>query len=96
MKNTDKITIKVEGKEWETAIDNAFKKKVKEVKVDGFRQGTVPKNIYLEKFGRESLYMDAVNSVMDVAYSKALKDSKVEPVIEPQIDITEINEIRER
>lgn len=91
-KNKDVVTIEISGKDWEKALDKAFKKKVKEVKVDGFRKGSVPKNIYIEKFGIESLYMDAANDVVQDAYTKALQDSKVEPVIEPAIDVKEINE----
>lgn len=90
-KNIEKVTIKIEGEEWQKALDKAFKKHVKEVKVDGFRKGAVPKNIYLEKFGIESLYMDAVDNCINDAYSKALKDSKIEPVIEPKIDIPAID-----
>lgn len=91
-KNKDIVTIEIAGKDWEKALDKTFKKKVKEVKVDGFRKGSVPKNIYIEKFGIESLYMDAANDVVQDAYTKALEDSKVEPVIEPTIDVKEINE----
>ncbi len=90
-KNIEKITIKVEGEEWQKALDKAFKKRVKEVKVDGFRKGSVPKNIYLEKFGIESLYMDAVDNCVNDAYSKALKDSKITPIIEPNVDIPAID-----
>ena len=90
-KNEEKITIKIEGEEWQKALDKAFKKKVKEVKVDGFRKGSVPKNIYLEKFGLESLYMEAVDCCLNDAYKKALDKSKVEPVVEPKIDIPAID-----
>ena len=90
-KNEEKITIKIEGEEWQKALDKAFKKKVKEVKVDGFRKGSVPKNIYLEKFGLESLYMEAVDNCLNDAYKKALDKSKVEPVVEPKIDIPAID-----
>ena len=45
-KNKDVVTIEIAGRDWEKALDKAFKKKVKEVKVDGFRKGSVPKNIY--------------------------------------------------
>ena len=56
-KNVHEITIKIEGKEWEEILDKAFKKKNKEVKVDGFRKGCAPKDVYIKKFGIESLYM---------------------------------------
>lgn len=92
MKNVKEITIKIEGETWEKALDKAYKKKNKEVKIEGFRKGTAPKNIFIKKFGIESLYMDAVDFVMDEAYKKALDEAKITPVIEPKLDITKINE----
>ncbi len=92
MKNTEKITIKIEGKEWEEALEKSFKKNVKEKKVDGFRKGTVPKDIYLQKFGIESLYMEAIDFVTDEAYKRALDKKTIEPQIQPSMDIPEIDE----
>ena len=92
MKNVKEIEIKIEGKTWENALDKAYKKKNKEVKIEGFRKGTAPKNIFIKKFGIEALYMDAVDYAMDEAYQKALDEAKVTPVIEPKLDITSINE----
>lgn len=93
MKNVKEIEIKIEGETWENALDKAYKKKNKEVKVEGFRKGTAPKNIFIKKFGIESLYMDAVDFVMDEAYKKALDEAKITPVIEPKLDITSISEL---
>ena len=92
MKNVKEIEIKIEGETWENALDKAYKKKNKEVKVEGFRKGTAPKNIFIKKFGIEALYMDAVDFVMDEAYQKALDEAKITPVIEPKLDITSISE----
>ena len=90
-KNTEKITIKIEGEEWQKALDKTFKKKQKDVKIDGFRKGAVPKEVYYEKVGIESLYMDSLNDVADNAFRKALKEAKVKPIIEPGIDVTDVN-----
>lgn len=90
-KNTDKITIKIEGENWEKALDKVFNKKRKEVKIDGFRKGCVPKDVYYEKVGIESLYMDAINEVIETAYQDALNESEIKPVIEPNIDVTDIS-----
>lgn len=92
MKNKHEIEIKIEGEIWEKALDKAYKKKNKEVKIEGFRKGTAPKNIFINKMGIESLYMDAVDFAMEDAYKKALEDTKVTPVIEPNVDIKTINE----
>ena len=92
MKNTKEITITVGGEDWQKALDKAYKKRVKEVNIDGFRKGAAPKEIYIKNFGLESLFMDAVDFVMDDAYAKALEEAKTLPVVEPKLDVKEINE----
>ena len=92
MKNVKEITITIEGEAWQKALDKSFKKKNKEVTIDGFRKGAAPKEIYIKNFGLESLFMDAVDFVMDEAYTKALEDAKVVPVIEPKLEISAIDE----
>ena len=90
-KNVHEIEIKLNN-EWEKCLDDAFKKKVKEVKVDGFRKGSCPKDIYIKKFGIESLYMDAVDEAVSIGYKKVLEENKLNPIIEPKVDIKNINE----
>lgn len=92
MKNVKEIETKIEGAEWETCLDKAFKKKNKEIKVDGFRKGACPKDVYVKKFGIESLYMDAIDAAVEIAYEKCMKDNKLVPVIEPKLDVKTIDE----
>ena len=91
MKNVKEVKISIEGKEWESALDKAFEKKKKEVKVDGFRKGAVPKAVYLKKVGIESLFMDASDIAIEQAYKKALDESDVIPVVEPGVSIDAID-----
>ena len=90
-KNTEKITIEIKGEEWEKALDKSFKKNVKKTQVDGFRKGCVPKNIYIEKFGIESLYQDAYESVVDDAFKSAQDKTEVKAEIQPTVDIKKID-----
>ena len=83
-------TVKFNKKEFDNAIDKAFEKKQKDIKLDGFRKGKVPKDVYFKKNGKESLYMDALNVLLPEAYDKALKDYK--PIIDPKVDIKSIDE----
>ena len=92
MKNVHEIEIKVEGKEWEDAITKSFNKNVQNIKVDGFRKGKVPRNIFEKKFGKESLYNDAIDFVLQEKYATVIKDSKLIPIIQPTIDIKEIDD----
>lgn len=82
---------KIEGKEWEKCIDVAFNKKRKELKVDGFRKGQCPKDVYIKKYGVESLYMDAVDEALKTIYDALLKDPEtIKPVCAPSVNIKNI------
>lgn len=91
MKNRNVITKKIEGKVWEEALNKSFEKNVKKVKIDGFREGKCPRNVFEKKYGVESLYNDAVDIVLPSVYSEMLKESKLIPVVQPSIDIKEID-----
>lgn len=91
-KNVNVKEIVIKGKEWEDILDKTFKKVSKKVKIDGFRPGAVPKNIFIKKMGIESLYKDALDEVVDVAYKKALEETKITPVCEPSLNVKSINE----
>ena len=90
-KNYHNIEIKVEGKEWTDAIDKAFKDRVKKVEVDGFRKGKCPKNIYDKKFGQDYL-LDAADLVIQDAYTKALKENDLVPVVQPEPNLKSLDE----
>ena len=92
MKNVHEIEIKLEGEKWTKCLDNAFKKVNKDVKIDGFRKGSAPKNVYLKNFGVESLYNEAVNEAINVAYKELLDNNELVPVVEPQVDVTGISD----
>ena len=93
MKNVKELEYIIKDKEWEKLLDESFKKNVKNAKIDGFRKGHVTKDMYIKKFGIESLYRDAMDLGLDVAFKKVMTDNKdLVPVIEPSVDIKEIDE----
>lgn len=94
-KNTNKkeLKIKIEGKEWTDAVDKTFAEKVKTVTVDGFRKGKCPRNIFEKKYGKESLYMDACEKLVGVAYERVMNQNKdLIPAVQPSVDIKSIDE----
>lgn len=87
------FTIEVKGKDWEEALDKAFQKAVKNVRIDGFRKGKAPKEIFLKKYGKESLYLDAADIVLPDAYSKMLEEHKDEELVaQPDITLKSIDD----
>ena len=87
------ITIKIEGKEWEEAMDKAFQKANKKAKIDGFRPGKAPKDIFIKKYGKESLMMDAADLSINDAYLKMLEENKdLEIVAQPELKLKSLDE----
>ena len=89
------IEIVIEGKDWEEALDKAFKKANKNAKIDGFRPGKAPKDVFIKKYGKESLYMDAADTAADMAYQKLLNEQAEdvkELVARPDIALTNIDD----
>ena len=90
--NIHEVVVKIEGDDWKKALDTAFAKKQKTVKVDGFRAGKVPRDVYEKKFGKESLFLDAADASVQQAYMKAMIDSNLIPVAQPSVDLKSLDE----
>ena len=94
MSNKHEIIKEISGKIWEEALTKSFNENVKDAKIDGFRKGKCPRDIYEKKYGIESLYSKAVDYVLPTVYSEILKENNLEPVVEPSIDVEEISKDR--
>lgn len=94
-KNEKEIKMELEGKEWEKCLDKAFHKNNKKAKIDGFRPGKAPKDVFIKKYGIESLFMDAADEAIYVAYDKVISENKDildKLVARPDINIESIDE----
>lgn len=72
-----KATFTVTADEFEKALDQAFTTVVKNVKIDGFRQGKCPRSLFEKKFGVESLYDEALNVVFNNKVGEVYADQEV-------------------
>ena len=91
MKNVKEVTIEIKGKDWQDALDKAFNKKKKDIKIDGFRKGSVTKEVFIKKVGIEALFMDAADIAIEIAYKDAYKQADIELVCEPSVSIEKID-----
>ncbi|WP_101844499.1 trigger factor [Halobacillus sp. Marseille-P3879] len=88
--NQGTLTVEVPSEDFNKALDEAFKKVVKQVQVPGFRKGKVPRKLFEQRFGVESLYQDAIDIVLPKAYSDAVEETGIEPVDRPEVDVQQI------
>ena len=92
-KNLKEVVIKIEGKDWNDALDKAFKKINATKTIAGFRKGKAPKNVFLKHFGVESLFYEASNICVDEAYNKMIEENKdLQIAAQPILDIRTVDE----
>ena len=92
MENIKTIEVKIEGKEWQDALDKAFNEANKKAKIDGFRPGHAPKEVFIKKYGEESLFMDAADKALQSAYVKVLEENKdLEIVTQPSVELKNVS-----
>ena len=88
--NEGLLEVTVPAKKVDEALNQAFKKVVKNINVPGFRKGKVPRPIFEQRFGVESLYQDALDILLQPAYSDAIDETGINPVAQPEIDIKQL------
>ncbi len=89
-KNMAKLTIEVSSEEFEKAIAKAYKKNKNKISMPGFRKGKAPRAMIEKMYGKGVFYEDAANSIIPDAYADAAKESELEIVAQPEIDVTQI------
>lgn len=89
-KNLVKLTFEVSAEDFSKAVNKIYKKNVSKINIPGFRKGKVPKNVVEKYYGENVFYEDAINEVLPTAYEAALKDSEIDAVARPEIDVDDI------
>ena len=88
----EEFNLKVSGKEWKELQDSAFEKVNKKAKIDGFRPGKAPRNVYEKNYGRQDILYEAADMAIKKEYDKLLNDKKLMPIIEPKVDLVSLDD----
>ena len=86
--NKVKVSVEVDEQEFETAIDAAFKKIAREVRIPGFRPGKAPRRILENQVGKGAGRAQALNDALPDYYSEAVLSNEVDVIAPPEIEIT--------
>lgn len=92
-KEGTEITFKVEiaKEKVEEELSHAFRRVVREVKVDGFRKGKVPRKIFERRFGEAVVREEVIKKIYPEIYQKIVEEHKVVPIIEPTLEIVQFS-----
>jgi len=83
-----KLTIEVPFEELKPSLDAAYQRIAKQVNVPGFRKGKVPPTVIDRQVGRGAVLDEAINDALPKLYVQALQDNDLQPLAQPEIDIT--------
>ena len=86
------ITLSFSGEEWANAQKKAFNKLANNVEVQGFRKGHAPENLVRQKINQAQVLNDAIDVVLQPAYEQVLKEEKLVPFVQPEVEVTKISE----
>ncbi len=71
------------------AEDRAFHRLARNVRLPGFRKGKVPRKIFEQTYGSETLRNEAVDEIVPTVYAQALREHDLEPVEPPKLEVVE-------
>ena len=83
-----RINVEVPFTELQPDFDRAYKELAKQVRLPGFRPGKAPAKLLEARIGREAMLDQVVNDVVPGRYSEAVTSSEVQPLGQPEIEIT--------
>ncbi len=86
--NKVKLSVEVDEQEFEKALDDAFRRIAREVRIPGFRPGKAPRRLLEARIGAEEARTEALRGSLPDFYARALQETDVDPIAPPEIDIT--------
>ena len=89
-KSMAKLTIEASAEDFAAAIDKAYKKNRNKIAMPGFRKGKAPRKMIEKMYGAGVFFEDAANIIIPDAYADAAKESGLEIVAQPEIDVVQV------
>jgi trigger factor len=87
--NKVRLSVEIDETEIDKALDEVMRRLSREVRVPGFRPGKVPRRVIEARMGGASaLRGEALREALPDFYAQAVSDTEVDPIDQPEIDIT--------
>lgn len=88
--NMAKLTVEVPAEQFDACIKAAYDQNKKRFNVPGFRKGKAPLKMIEKMYGEGVFYEDAADRAINETYADAMKESALEIVSRPEIDVVQI------
>src|SRR2546429_7382488 len=84
------LDVEVEAERLARAADAAFAKHVQHAKIPGFRPGKAPRAMYERTYGRDHLWEEAAEDLVEDTYREILDEEKLEPIDRPEVKVADV------
>ena len=91
-KNQVALSIVVAADVFEAACEKSYRKNVRNINIQGFRQGKAPRKIIEKLYGPEVFYDDAMNECIPDAYEAAVAEAGLKVVSQPSITEADVKD----
>ena len=81
------LEIPITPEELEAAQERAFRRLAKNVKLPGFRAGKVPRRVFEQTYGSETIASEALEDVVPEVYARAVREHELSPVDRPKMEL---------
>lgn len=86
--NKVKLSVEVDEVDFEEALDRAFKRLAREVRIPGFRPGKAPRRLLESHLGSGYAREEALREELPQYYAAAVRDHEVDVIAPPELDVT--------
>jgi trigger factor len=90
-----RLSVEVPFEELKPSLDKAYREVARQVRIPGFRPGRVPPPVIDRRVGRAAVLSQAVNDALPEFYSKAVQESEVFTLGQPEVEITQLDDGKE-
>lgn len=91
--NTYELEVSADAAQFEDAIEKAYRKAKKNIAVNGFRKGSVPRKMVEKLYGENVFFEDAVNELVPIVVAPAVEEANIELVDAPSINVKSISKV---
>lgn len=81
-----RVEVDFSWEELEKASDKAFRKLVQKIDIRGFRRGKAPRSLVERQLGKDYIYQEGLDDLMNETYRSAIKENDITPLAQPEID----------
>ena len=89
--NKYELEVAVDGAAFEAAVEKAYLKNRKNIRLQGFRPGKAPRKMIEKMYGEGVFYEDAVNALVPDAVPAAIEEAGLKLVARPDIDVVSVD-----